>query len=146
MKSGWIKKYTNKAPLLGADTDVYTGKVSWSKTQLDNMIGAALQHKGKIIEIAGVGNYWQSDTLQVEIGSTKKSFVSRRLKKQILSENKFLIIKETPNKFLCYFANSIKKDPNITVVPVDEKSIGKWFTLEMKAGNLAIAYFYTDKP
>lgn len=66
---------------LFADGKTISEPASWSRTNLENMIGCTLVHNTCRISIFGAGQYWQSDTYlnNMEWGISGSRLIKRRI-------------------------------------------------------------------
>lgn len=146
---GWSKLYKNNTTL--------TEPQSWSRTSLDDMIGAEIVHNDKKLAIYGQGKYWQSDTFETEVvpfGSPPQRLVARRIEKCV---EDFSFARITQDEFGMLFDFNDKLDGfrNDTILfgdiwaPVDIKTnlilkFPIWLILELDLKHNTML-FYTSK-
>lgn len=143
--NGWAKTLATGEKILGLDRDVAIGNASWSKTRLLGMVGCEVRHDGVCIELNGIGNYWQSDDLEVVYknvsGTTAPFFITRRICKQIEPTDKFMIVCEpTRHKMIIHVTS---EDPHLhpsytngsvkDIQAFTPEDIGKWLFMEIDA-------------
>lgn len=86
----WIKHFADGSKLIGSDEDVKKGTASWSKTSLDNMVGAELVHGDFHLTIQGPGKYWQSDTYEALMPGPGCRLIKRRVERLIEPSDNFM--------------------------------------------------------
>ena len=78
--NGWIKEYADGTRLAGRDEDVASGKVSWTRTPLDNMVAVHLCHGNKVYSLRSPNGkptkFWQED--DYEAGMNGQTNMVRR--------------------------------------------------------------------
>lgn len=136
----WIKHFQDGLKIKGIDGDK---KASWTKSQLDLMIGVELFYSNMflIINDVHVAEFWQSDTFECcfPFGSAKR--VIRRIQKKIVPSDTCFSYIVTPNIYKAAF-NTRAYD---TVINIDPQNYGKWFTLEYNLKTLKVDYYFGDK-
>ena len=134
----WQKTFADGSILKGTDEDVDKGLASWSKSKFENMIGASIEHNKKLIEIIGVGDFWQSDTYEVGLLSGKSELVSRKLQKKIAPYDLQYFLAHSPNSLrVSFVSNSIYGRYH----QVNMAWFGRWFTLEYNLITNSMRYF-----
>ena len=124
--NGWMKFYSDGTHYSGEDSLVHTGKASWRKSSLRNIIRVFVAHNGFTLIINGPGEYWQSDTCRsIYPGGTQ--LLTRRIQRQIESTDKFFQVNQNYGKLEVSFncQELVGK-----LCPIAPEQIGQWLTLE----------------
>ena len=114
--SGWAKCLASKGIIFGEDALVDSQKVSWRKTDLDNLIGVSLAHVFPSFSlqgsISGLGNFWQSDSYCASFG-VNQTFrgvrEKRRIQKKLTPEDGFLDVYSNSGEIHIFTQESIAK-------------------------------------
>jgi len=147
-QNGWIKSYKNNTQLIGSDTEVEARRCSWSKSALDSMTSAYLQHSSIRIKIIGDGEYWQSDTLLAPFKSGEKVpsvYYERRIQKLISIDDKYLIVKKPTPYYMVLetsSSNLVKNLDNIVDVLVfKSEEVGSWLVCELSLDPPSVRWY-----
>ena len=152
MKNGWTKYFLDETSLEGLDKDIASGKCSWSKSLLNNIIKCSLRYSGHEIILSGIGNYWQSDDFEINIGTNESIILKRRLEKQITDSDHAIVFSQlTPKKHLLEVVNltnllvlqnqigsSIKK-----IELIEKENINKWLILDLNTKTSNVSYRFS---
>lgn len=91
--NGWIKEYADGTRLAGRDEDVATGKASWTRTPLANMVAVHLCHGNKVYSLRypdkGITDFWQSDDYEASVGG--QSVMVRRRVQMLVGADWFTV-------------------------------------------------------
>ena len=151
--NGWTKHLATGGKIIGLDYEVMAKKVSWSKTTLSNLVSCQFQFDHCFIEINGVGEFWQSDDLEVirSDGITVDPFyMVRRLQKKIIGGSlgdRWLVIRQdTPHNLKLTFMSGapMYTMENMKVISVRDLD-GKWLTAEIDAQKLTTRYYFSER-
>lgn len=137
----WIKYYYDGQMYFGDDKAIQEKKASWTLSKNDGIIKVELVHQLYKISIQGTGEYWQSDTAEVEIGDyTQPKVIQRRIEKKIEPHEYYLYYKESPNQVEVCFP-SCDKDLSGYKIQRLENVVGKWFILEIDLKTRQIRHY-----
>lgn len=137
----WTKRYVDGNSIIGDDILVSRNLISWSKTSLENMIGAEIEDSGIKLEITGIGSYWQSDTYISNFSSPKSQRVKRRIERFIDVNDKFFCYRNQNNSGKISFNQRIENEKYVSIPP---SWINKWFILELDIVTKQISYYIRD--
>lgn len=84
--NGWIKEYADGTRLAGRDEDVASGKASWTRTPLENMVAVHLCHGNKVYSLRSPTGkptrFWQEDDYEAGMNG-QTNMVKRRIFMQL---------------------------------------------------------------
>lgn len=169
---GWKKYHTNGNVTDGCDYDVDAGRVSWSRSPLDNIKAVDILSIGKdfnpvsaTIYSAHVGPFHQSDDYVVPIlrsGTIEGRRVIRRIQRQLIeADYSFMVTyKDLVNTFIATTFNVKQDDLFIQIFneadaptaivnssiyhTVHQGNIGKWITVEIIEGSNNVEWYLSD--
>ena len=144
--NGWIKYYLNGETYEGYDHEVIVRKKSWSKSSLSGMVRTKLIHDGVSASIHGLGNFWQSDLLEVPMrlnNTVRPRWVKRRISKQILKSDKYLTIEHKAN----HTSYNLLDMPNINrianIIPIPDSLEGYWLVVTIDPDTLKVEHYFS---
>jgi len=148
--SGWIKNYADGSIYVATDIDIQKRKASWRKSENKNIVSVGLKYGLKIVEIYGPGDYWQADQFCVNFPFSETKLLNRNIQKQILPEDKFISIINSFHHFGIEYisataSSSISNNKVSEVILIDDKDIGKWFTLAIDLERNNVKYYISKE-
>lgn len=143
--NGWIKYYSDSTTEIGSDEKVQTKQASWSKSKLDQISKAELEHNKFIISIKGSGNYWQSDDWEADqFGSTK--ILIRRLAKQIDIVDNYIYIRKNSNRQEFVIATEIPREAYLKMhTVITPELVGQWFLVELNVNTNQVSTSFSKE-
>ncbi len=132
---GWTKLF------LSGDT--ISEPQSWSKTNLNGMNGAELIVENVSVAIYGVGQYWQSDTYEVDInyGSHYPRLTKRRILKYIENIQVGIINNQLPLRYEVRFDSQVDNKKGQFVM-INKFPI--WYVLEIDIKENKVNNYYLE--
>jgi len=130
--NGWTKHLVDGSQIVGSDTEVQRGLVSWRKTQHTEIAGVDLKWGSKGVAIKGFGDYWQADDM-MSSGNSPLILIRRRIQKRIESQDLGAGVIRNEDQVNVVFLRSLE---NINTghgqyLFVGAEDVGKWLTLEI---------------
>lgn len=135
----WQKNFADGSMIRGSDKDVSKGLISWSRSKFQGMSGAVIEHDNHLIEIIGVGDFWQADTYEIQVLTGSKALlVNRRIQKKIAPHDLCFYLSKRPNSLRVSFVANLVEGK---YQQVNMLWISKWFTLEYDLRTQSMRYF-----
>lgn len=137
----WLKKLTNNTEIRGEDSEIDRGLISWSRSEC--YLLSAIVNRGYELRLAGLGQYWQSDTYEAT-SNGDISLIKTRLEKQISENDLVYSISNNRNCTSIMITNQIKTSLPLKAIP--KGMVGKWFILEYDLVTKSVkTYFSSEK-
>jgi len=144
--NGWIKHFDDGTVEEGFDHLVSSGKATWQGGRLTNMNGVSLSHQGKSLSILGDGTYWQSDTWEVPLFTSAGHFTKRRIEKEILSRDNYLIAFETEDETVLSLLYDLDLGyEEFCVYEFTTADLWKWLCLELDVQTGRISWYISEE-
>jgi len=128
--SYWIKHFVDARNEVGRDTDVMSGKASWSRGRLEGITSATLSYAGTVVVVPG-REIWQKDQYGGVVGSTPQR-LSRSLGTKITQQDvgKKLYLHGTGRLEVYYLtmADIVPGD----FIAVQPDHVGQWAVVTIK--------------
>ena len=141
----WIKYFADETKYIATDRDIKLRKSSWRNSRNTEIVKVELGHGNNRIALSGIGEYWQSDTMEVRLGDSSPTVVKRRIQKKIEDDDGcFYIEKGTGELVSSIVINPISYAIGQGVYLLNQQDKGKWFILELDVKNKAVTYYFSD--
>ena len=135
----WVKKFADGGSMTGTDRDVSLGIASWSKSDLDGMVGVELEHNGFILSISGAGEYWQSDTYEVLFPDSRSALIKRRIEKKIDASDAWARISKKYRFVSLDVGGWVDSGMEVLALPPEWQ--GRWLVLELDIRTQQAKYY-----
>lgn len=128
---GWVKYFYDGTSYVATDKDIATRVSSWRNSRFEGLQRVDIFHdESPILSLSGIGEFWQSDTMEAPVGGEGFHIVKRRVQKRITSRDIIATI-ETQGDALAVNVHYLLPASLIrTTIPLRARDIGKWLTLE----------------
>jgi hypothetical protein len=128
---------------VGSDENVRQKKASWRASRNDGMIGAWVVHNDAAIKIQGMGEYWQSDTYESNVGQNiKPQRVARRISKKITAADRWFRYLTHMGPQVTIAFNDLDHTGGMVEVP--KEHVGKWMVLEYDIPSDSIRHYISN--
>lgn len=141
MNSYWKKFFTDGTSITGTDKDTEAGTVSWRRTRNTDLCGVEMAYKGKIVDIKGIGDYWQADSYSVDFMESYPNLLARRVEKKINNTDLFITKESGLNRFTVTFSTV----PNPFSEMIYPELLGKWFYISVDSSGCSECGIRNDK-
>lgn len=136
----WIKYFTDGTKYIGDDSDPQR---SWRHSRSDSVRCVELRDKEFFLQINGLGEYWQSDLMEVVFPSSRSLVIARSIQR-LITPNDLFVCRNTSEKY-CTATVLDGSIPNPgCAVPIIPKQVGKWLTLTCCLKSGLVIYTFKD--
>jgi hypothetical protein len=139
----WKKYFSDGTSSTGTDRDCMTGKASWRKSRNQYMVGAEIEHDGRLIGIYGPGEYWQTDTYEATVRSTgHPTLIQRKICRKLEASDLYYSFRKEPVMTRVWF----DKQSHGRMARLSSGNTGQWFILELDINTGKIKHYIGNKP
>jgi len=138
----WTKYFIDGSQYTGTDEDILRQKASWTRSKNEGIWKVSLEHNNHLLEITGIGIYWQSDRLRADVFDNTSMIIRRRIMRQISKEDRLVCFSSTKDS-LSAAINAVQNRSSIIRLTPDLH--GQWIVLNYNVLEDEHSYFMTDR-
>ena len=142
---GWIKYFFDGTSYVATDDQIATGLVSWRNSRFEGLQRVDILHQDEVVmSLKGAGEFWQSDTMEVNFPEGSPRVVKRRVQKKLGSRDILYSIQEEHNILNIEVHYFMPLPQHKATIPIKGYNIGKWLTLEYNTDRGNKLYYLSD--
>jgi len=144
----WTKYFIDGTVYEGSDEAIRLQKASWRRSRNEGIIKVELENKPYRISIEGPGEYWQSDTYDIEmLDSDTPKMVRRRIQRRLTESDKFLEVVTAPAQYGIKVFSVFPEQPTerIIALPGYRTKEEVWLTVEVDLNKRLLRHFFSPR-